>query len=69
MSNKERRKFNKKVYQHGGHITPVKREAHKQEDGIPVHTLDRVRRRYWSAVNRYGRLRDELFKPLMQESA
>lgn len=69
MSNKERRKFNKKVYQFGGHITPLKRMMHKEEDGIPVQTLPTTHRRYWSRVNNYGEGRSEALLQLSKESA
>lgn len=59
MPNKERRKFNKKVYQYGVHITPLKRKVNKEEDGIPVQTLPSTHRRYWAQMNRHGGCRDE----------
>lgn len=69
MSNKERRKFNKKVYQHHGYITPDTRAVNKETDGIPVHSLDEVRRRYWAQVNRYQKFRNVSLYYLSLEAA
>jgi hypothetical protein len=59
MSNLIRRKTIKNARRHGVHITPAVRAANKEEDGIPVQSLSQAYRRYWSAVNSYGTLRNE----------
>lgn len=39
----------------GSYISPAKRAANKESDGIPVRKLTKDERRYWARANRYAR--------------